>query len=492
MAIYKWVGNTGHLQTKYDWNTVTNWRVRSFVNGEWKWVSTSNAPGVGDTVFIGSVGPSPSITAQSPLLYGGFSGGANPVTDSATWKNATTEVGTTGNFALADFDFRLSDEGAASGVDPYYPFPYLGGGLTGEIYTWALSSDGLSATTTSLADHYKTGNLTLRTKNVNGVLFDYGGTAYYTSSNRSVSLVFAKNLSYVSPYFSTLAGPGLTGLQVDSNVRVEHNGKLKIKGGSHSFIEIIPKITNANASPISSVYNTSVKRLETYPGTFYCDSSVTAGNVVFRGGQWNKNNQMWFGGYLNMNTVLTDANSTTNGAIFGDSTLQMDAIPASVDGTKHLPCYFGDSTNQTTQIVIGAIDIKSSFDPTLPASSSESGQWKLAFVGPAKMNTIRSENSVIAADTSLDPNAKLTIGTIFLDKASLVDFSANESFSNWELGSTNGSAGGIIFRDENSTVRGSSGLRLWNTEMINGRGDTRLGVLNAGETLKVDGTPVTV
>jgi hypothetical protein len=65
---------------------------------------------------------------------------------------------------------------------------------------------------------------------------------------------------------------------------------------------------------------------------------------------------------------------------------------------------------------------------------------------------------------------------------SVLDFASNPRFNNWLFGSVTGSAssstvvGGIVFRDETATIKGSEGLRLFNTQVVlGGRYDVRAG-----------------
>jgi len=65
-----------------------------------------------------------------------------------------------------------------------------------------------------------------------------------------------------------------------------------------------------------------------------------------------------------------------------------------------------------------------------------------------------------------------------MDKSSVLDLASGGEFDNWFFGSLSGNSiqGGIIFRDEDSLVKGSQGIRLFNTQVVLGnRYDVRGG-----------------
>jgi len=158
---------------KYCWNAPGNWMVWDTTLR--RWTPTQNIPGAwNDAAHVGS-GYDPyrgnslsSFTelpgwtaAKNPLLYGGYSGGVG----AGTWTlGATGTQGTTWTSLISRF-YHLVGVTKASGsslsyemkvtptTDAYkqlqdiykYPFPYLGGGLTGDILNWCAARDGLTA-----------------------------------------------------------------------------------------------------------------------------------------------------------------------------------------------------------------------------------------------------------------------------------------------------------------------------------------------------------
>lgn len=177
MPTYLWTSKTPgptasaqeHL-LKYCWNAPGNWMVWN--DATLRWEATQNIPsGWGNSAYVGNgydpgyVGAgmaAPGWTAaKNPLLYGGYSGGVG----AGTWTlGATGTQGTTWMSALTGF-YHLVGITNPSGsslsyemritptTDAYrqlqdindYPFPYLGGGLTGDILNWCAARDGLTA-----------------------------------------------------------------------------------------------------------------------------------------------------------------------------------------------------------------------------------------------------------------------------------------------------------------------------------------------------------
>jgi hypothetical protein len=156
MATYFWVGRTtGATSTtqdkvdQYCFNAPGNWLIKTNDN---QLIGTTATPAYGDMFFIGG-GVSlfgavnyPGYTfAKSPCLYGGFSGNVAL----GTWSHTST-VSTGTTFTTAANDAYLGSFG--------YPFPWLGGGISGDILRWCAYRDGVSLA---------------------------GATAFYTAANSS-------------------------------------------------------------------------------------------------------------------------------------------------------------------------------------------------------------------------------------------------------------------------------------------------------------------
>jgi hypothetical protein len=105
-------GDSTHIDARHCWNTASNWRLEEASNtGGWSgggsgdgytadtsYVTTSNAPGAGDTVIFKTVRPnmpgaSGEYWPQSECLFGGWSGGSG-------WVNAGSTNGTPPNITV--------------------------------------------------------------------------------------------------------------------------------------------------------------------------------------------------------------------------------------------------------------------------------------------------------------------------------------------------------------------------------------------------------
>jgi len=89
---FYWVGNSDESNPDSYWfNKPSNWVEKVTESSRTFLRTAKTAPGIGDTVWIGSgLGP----TAQTPLLYGGYSGDAFY----GWWFGATANSATGGTF----------------------------------------------------------------------------------------------------------------------------------------------------------------------------------------------------------------------------------------------------------------------------------------------------------------------------------------------------------------------------------------------------------
>jgi hypothetical protein len=179
MSDFHWVGRkvasngtTADKILQYCFNDPRNWLVRG-VTGSPALIATTLSPKNGDYVYFGNhlkdiIG---WTSAKSPCLYGGYYN-ANGVTFGyANHLGSWAFTGTTASFAgnnapfawtinylsygyvgrLAKFSFKNDEYSTTISVpllddltNGGYPFPYLGGGITGSIAEWCAARDGLT------------------------------------------------------------------------------------------------------------------------------------------------------------------------------------------------------------------------------------------------------------------------------------------------------------------------------------------------------------
>jgi len=179
MATFYWLGTARTESNKnsldpYDWNFPGNWLTRYTSNGNF--VIANEAPGSGDTVYIGTIpdarlpaGVSGTTMARSPLLFGGCSGmspigvPANATGPNAVWLNSIRSTSSGGTFSsdLLDLFVYLDEHPTYPNPTvpntynyqefPFYCFPYLGGGVGNqtdegeEISYWLAQTRGCTA-----------------------------------------------------------------------------------------------------------------------------------------------------------------------------------------------------------------------------------------------------------------------------------------------------------------------------------------------------------
>jgi len=200
MSKYLWVGRTfigneqsiddGEHVDQYAWNKNGNWKKFSQLNnGGLGWVDTFDIPGPNDQVVVGYDGTNSTpgwIQARSPLLFGGFSG----TVAGGSWHSGFSGSGTTFTSSLSTFVFNQGSDTAThpqTGQKLMYPFPFLGGGITGIILDWVATRDNLP---TYVYDQI------------------YSTTQRNPSDNLNLKVTYTTNL--ITTFSYTLADGGIT------------------------------------------------------------------------------------------------------------------------------------------------------------------------------------------------------------------------------------------------------------------------------------------
>jgi hypothetical protein len=299
MAKYIWVGRTtGATSTtqekvdQYCFNVAGNWLVD--IGNEL--VGATRNPGYADQFYIGG-GISlygnanyPGYTfAKSPCLYGGFSGNVAL----GTWSNtSTTSTGTT--YTTAAYNAYLGDFG--------YPFPWIGGGISGDIRRWCAYRDGVSFEnaaafyTTTNSSGFRNPSQNLKLKVANSIA-TFGNKYLQPSSYDAAGTpeLHTQNTKFIIDFDSIqanrLASPAGAGDEVGSggpattlDCYMLKSGGLRIRGGAFYQAKINTNIyTTDPSTTISSV-------LSSFPEYLY-DAGIELHDVKifkFRCAGWSK------------------------------------------------------------------------------------------------------------------------------------------------------------------------------------------------------------
>jgi hypothetical protein len=523
MAYYYWVGSTGQGLNNYNWNYASNWRENKYVNGRYTFVVSSYAPGHNDGAFVGDLyGP----TAVSPCLFGGFSGSHT----GGTWANARpgSATGATFTTSLAYLSLGNSNQYFAYSTGtstkpsrPFYDkynFPYIGGGVTGEVLGW-LNSSLTAGWSANLAS-------SVTTKMEEGLKLKYTQSGIRTLgySDTKVSFESVKNYMPISPYAA--GGTGATAPFAVSNFSYistspYRSGGVSIKGTLGTVRVYGATITGLTANHNTSEYleflgvTAGTISLDTCINTFIDENSKLA-NLTVEPTSWH--GPVIFAGQVDTTRVNTELNLGLSGSTAGgtgfvdDSAIIFNSkIPTHTFYTVGGPSYntsrpLGMYTQENGG---GPVTTNDSFTPTFiigtPTNNftttasllrakvsplGASGAFTfgavstsptIKFAGKTTISKVEMNNSNLSASWS-DSDSGLSTGdfysipsdqliylnTVSLAENSVVDLKANPNFNNWAFGSIRNSklSGGIYFEDETCRVNGSRDIRLVNDTVI--------------------------
>ena len=289
MATYFWVGRTtGATSTtqdkvdQYCFNAPGNWLVKTDAN---QLIGTTAIPGFDDNFYIGggiSLNGAVNYTgytfAKSPCLYGGFSGNVAL----GTWSHTST-VSTGTTFTTAANIAYLGDFG--------YPFPWLGGGISGDILRWCAYRDGVTLAgatafyTAANSSGFRNPSQNLKLKVGSEIraynniylqpsLYDANGTPELHSQN-------TKFLIDIEPVRAHRLGApvgtgnelGSDGVHTDLICFVQRSGGLRIRGGRFHRIQL--NTLTYTSSPAASI-NIGIP---TFPEYLY-DAGIELHDVV--------------------------------------------------------------------------------------------------------------------------------------------------------------------------------------------------------------------
>ena len=497
---YYWQGSTGSDISKYDWNYGPNWKIAKWGRPYTQWATSATAPGAADSAYVGEY-----FVARSPILFGGYSGSVA----SGVWQNVGT-TGTTFNSSLTHFSAKLLIPKSTTGTN-YYPYPWLGGGITGDIYFWAANVDGwdtstLTGITGARADLgltlkiaygsyiYTTGRI-----NRNFSIGGLDGNGYPNYSVVNLNFVQSKNynnggtaatqtslyLGGGSPYttFATASEVGL--------------GDVTINGGGFQSISIdngisgsVSGLSGAVIRPFKvNLTNVVANNAAVHNGDINVDKSCTFGTFTVKGGSNpyylamddNNTTKGYNGQQINLAGTYNSTSaanllgwappSATSGPFVSGVYLydQYTTVPGNYDYDYTPTILLGNPVDGAT-FTAQSVAV---FNEVSPYSATTSGNaqrpWRIEFFGDANITSMSTEGTTIAAWAQLDPSKQLNISRLTLAERSVLDLQYSKQFDNWYFGSLTGDtvAGGINFADDTCVVMGSAGVRLYNTKIIN-------------------------
>ena len=503
-----------------------------------RWSTATRCPGIGDIAVFGEQQLYAQAgytlpTAKAPCLWGGAT--ATTSGGSVTWRNCgVSGAGQTGATYSSDLNTLVIGTNALR-PGTQYPFSYLGTGIVyydqsafldafANGYTlagtqWAdvdiysllvnvVPPVGSSyANQTILADGLKLKVASISTAHQEIFspthdLLTCGGTAAAAIMHGKVQIDCLKNLEYIAG-----ACGGATGSQsiVKTTANLLGGAEFVLKGYLKQIYRFGPVVRTYMNAP----YSTARKQL-TLQG-------ATCGNVEIIADYWNGA----IGGVLTVDSyggfvgeINTDIFSNIGKMIVrSPSTLfsvKLDNLWSRTEVERDLGYSGGTVDNITPNLTIETepYDISSSGGtPTTPGqmssginpirlssqynnnfnripqanrisvSSSSPNGITLGFGGSFKANDIKTSNCRILTPNTISTSSVVEIGQLDMTK-SVLNFSSNQTFNNWRFGLRDGYNinGGIVFRDEASTIIGSAGVLLWNDQIaVRQNTSTRLG-----------------
>ena len=559
MAKYLWIGKdtsgisfnqnnvdgAEHID-QYCWNISGNWKTWSPVGGVFQWVDTWELPKPGDIVIVGDDGFSTSIgwiPARSPLLWGGYSGNVALGSWSQRGGMVPLYSGTTLTSSLQSFLFSEGLPGSARANA--YNFPYLGGGMSGPVLTWAAHRDNLPMHYYTSNEFSNTGlnprkNLTLK---VSGAvnLKAYRDPANYRAGLTNPAEINATNRMIMDfDFVKSLIGSGVCGASAPvcntSFVYNDHTTMLgqsptgntytlvyprtpglRVNGGAFASMKLQPKqpfffsslAPYANIGSDYGVYLTNVSALYVecqkkqamyfYGCTFSYLSVDQYGyaGTLGSGGQYFQQVPLEIASNFDSTYIYADllgasfnANTSPygNGALhLSNSAVQLVNFPytALPTGQPHSVVYDVTQRTETStqQVFLGdRLGTREINVPTILIEAPQSGfhymPWGLEFAGTVVNNLIKNQGGLVYSNTDMSEQKYVSSTLMNMSKHARLDLSRNQmNFDDWRFGGISGNTiiGGIAFEDETAHVKGSEGVRLWNTQVRGKRFDARSG-----------------
>lgn len=497
MANLYWQGapsGTGHTSVAaYDFNVASNWKVQRYGQPVSNWSTSLTAPVAGDQIAVGY-----PVVARTPLLFGGYTG----TMAAGGWgQNGIGATGTTFTSSLVFAFIELNPQ--------YYPFPYFGGGITGNVYNYLFSdnitnSAGLTnpAAMGSALDIARSqvglklklsGNVYIRHTGRINPAFDSGATATDGYPNYSVvDINFVQSrqqqagltagICYTSLYLqesTTAADDGL------GNVIITDGGFASISNNRYSN----PNGTATGKAASVTLNNTVVKTVTTPNCDFNVAANSTVGTLTVTEGYLPyyakskkdlavDNREITFLGKANTNLAnstlgyLNTASTSATGAYVSGIYVNRQYAALNDGHYDYIPTVVIGSPEglSSAPVTIENIQIVAAGASGSPSNLNTLRRWNILFNGNATVSTVANDGGLVSAYGDIKSDSIVTIGELQMRNNSVLDLTQAPNFNGWYFGTATGNSviGGINFLDDSSTILGSAGVRLYNTRVIAG------------------------
>jgi len=499
MAILYWQGSTaGAGANRFNFNYGPNYRVwRAGVPAS-SYATSATGPVANDTVYVGEI-----FLARSPMLYGGASGSV------ALTSWSTGQTGTTFNSSLGSFNANLIP-GATSGIN-LYPFPYVGGGITGDIYLYCANVldfdvSELVGTTAAAAD----AGLKLKVKDqvmikttgrvdANYEVGGQDGNGYPNYSVVDINFIPSRAINNggtaaCNTFLYVAGGYPWEGRKQPWAVGL---GNVTIKNGLFRSASFDIGLSGAGASGTTprphriDLIQTAVGQLNTHNADINCAPSCTFGTFSVRSGAnpyYNPDlrsygldgNEIIVAGTFNTNTVNSllgwsplQASGPFNSGVFLYD--QYTTLPGVV-GYDYEPNILVSTPDDGVTFTANVFQVFTELGPYSTTTNGNAQRpWNVMFFGDANITSMSAEGTKIKAWRQLQSDKSVNITNLQMSESSELDLVYADQFDNWFFGSLTGTGitgvstviGGINFGDDSCTIKGSAGVRLYNTRIVN-------------------------
>ena len=411
-----------------------------------------------------------------------------------------------------------------------YPFPYLGGGLTGDILKWATTQYARSfygyasagsggGLTTAAGRNEQTTAAARRNAWVGGGISGLtagGATAAAVARASENSLRVRHTNLHALSSSSPLNNPLFVDLDlvqdkgedgtISSTVKIDQNlctnHAFRLEGGIVRELDLIGDASVWAVGTTAASINSDVS---TYLRT---DTTLRCGGVRIRwvdgSDRFNEYSGYFLGGITagartavygtNDDTMVRDSNANKlilepvgeriepNGATQIEPYSANAMMSGIVAGDEMLSRAYQDprfSIGLINGTTAGTVVI-----PTLESSSEYTKQWQIHMSGPVSINTIDDTGSnVVLASPLAGVNNRVIVGNLFAQKGTIVDFRSNPKIDDIILGTVGGTsagqtscalsavrlAGGLQCKDDSVTILASAGQVMVNTKYVAGK-----------------------